>query len=123
MTCSTSISTMLDLHTGPSLYPWTTVVALVTGTVFKKSGIQTARSAAKSPCSEYLDWPIFKLAATLFHEMTHRHNLEDDIQDVHNNGYYHNMKFKATVEAHGFHIEKRAKHGWTVTTLASEVKA
>ena len=35
--------------------------------------------------------------------------------------YYHNQKFKATAEAHGLHIEKHAKYGWTVTTLAPEV--
>ena len=34
--------------------------------------------------------------------------------------YYHNQKFKATAEAHGLHIEKHAKYGWTVTTLAPE---
>lgn len=97
--------------------------ALMAGAVFKKSGMQTARSPAKSPCAEYLDRPIFELAATLLHEMTHLYNLEHDIQDVNNNGYYHNMNFKATAEAHGLHIEKHAKYGWTVTTLAPEVKA
>ena len=55
-------------------------------------------------CAEYLDRPIFELAATLLHEMAHLYNLEHDIQDVSNNGYYHNMKFKATAEAHGLHI-------------------
>lgn len=33
---------------------------------------------------------------------------------------YHNLKFKATAEAHGLHIEKHDKYGWTVTTLAPE---
>lgn len=74
-------------------------------------------------CAEYLDRPIFELAATLLHEMTHLYNLEHDIQDVSNNGYYHNMKFKATAEAHGLHIEKHAKYGWTVTTLAPDAEA
>ena len=37
--------------------------------------------------------------------------------------YYHNQKFKATAEAHGLHIEKHAKYGWTVTTLAPEAEA
>lgn len=31
--------------------------------------------------------------------MAHLYNLVHDIQDVSNNGYYHNMKFKATAEA------------------------
>ena len=46
-----------------------------------------------------------------------------NISDVSNNGYYHNMKFKATAEAHGLHIEKHPKYGWTVTTLAPESEA
>ena len=74
-------------------------------------------------CAEYLDRPIFELAATLLHEMAHLYNLVHGIQDVSNNGYYHNQKFKATAEAHGLHIEKHAKYGWTVTTLAPEVEA
>ena len=52
-------------------------------------------------CAEYLDRPIFELAATLLHEMAHLYNLVHSIQDVSNNGYYHNLKFKATAEAHG----------------------
>ena len=74
-------------------------------------------------CAEYLDRPMAELAATLLHEMAHLYDLEHDIQDVSNNGYYHNMKFKATAEAHGLHIEKHAKYGWTVTTLAPEAEA
>jgi rubrerythrin len=74
-------------------------------------------------CAEYLDRPIFELAATLLHEMAHLYNLVHGIQDVSNNGYYHNQKFKATAETHGLHIEKHAKYGWTVTTLAPEAEA
>ena len=74
-------------------------------------------------CAEYLDRPIFELAATLLHEMAHLYNLVHGIQDVSNNGYYHNQKFKATAKAHGLHIEKHAKYGWTVTTLAPEAEA
>ena len=55
--------------------------------------------------------------------MAHLYNLVHGIQDVSNNGYYHNQKFKATAEAHGLHIEKHAKYGWTVTTLAPEAEA
>jgi hypothetical protein len=32
------------------------------------------------------------------------------------------LKFKATAEAHGLHIEKHDKYGWTVTTLAPEAE-
>ena len=56
-------------------------------------------------CAEYLDRPIAEIAATLLHEMSHLYNLQHGIQDVSNNGYYHNMKFKATAEAHGLHID------------------
>lgn len=71
-------------------------------------------------CAEYLDRPMTELAATFFHEMSHLYNLQQGVQDVSNNGYYHNMKFKATAEAHGLHIEKHAKYGWTDTTLTPE---
>ena len=74
-------------------------------------------------CAEYLDRPIFELAATLLHEMAHLYDLEHEIQDVSNNGYYHNMKFKTTAEAHGLIIEKHQKYGWTVTKLAPEAEA
>ena len=74
-------------------------------------------------CAEYLDRPIFELAATLLHEMAHLYNLVHGIQDVSNNGYYHNLKFKATAEAHGPHIEKHDKYGWTATILAPEAEA
>ena len=50
-------------------------------------------------CAEYLNRPIAEIAATLLHEMSHLYNLQHDIQDVSNIGYYHNMKFKATAEA------------------------
>lgn len=68
-------------------------------------------------CAEYLDRPITEIAATLLHEMSHLYNLQHDIQDVSNNGYYHNMKFKTTAEAHGLHIEKHPKYGWTVLSF------
>lgn len=74
-------------------------------------------------CAEYHDRPIFELAATLLHEMVHLYNLEHDIQDVSNNAYYYNMKFKATAESRGLHIEKHAKYGWTVSTLTPEAEA
>lgn len=54
--------------------------------------------------------------------MAHLYNLVHDIQDVSNNGYYHNMKFKATAEAHGLHIAKHQIYGWTVTTLAPKAE-
>jgi rubrerythrin len=55
--------------------------------------------------------------------MAHLHNLIHGIADVSNNGYYHNLKFKETAEAHGLHIEKHDKYGWTVTTLTEKTAA
>ncbi len=74
-------------------------------------------------CAEYLDRPMNEVCATLLHEMAHLYNLQNGIQDVSNNGYYHNMKFKATAEAHGLHIEKHPRYGWTVTTVTPETEA
>ena len=74
-------------------------------------------------CAEYLDRPLNEVCATLLHEMAHLYNLQNEISDVSNNGYYHNIKFKATAEAHGHHIEKHPKYGWTVTTITPETEA
>jgi hypothetical protein len=74
-------------------------------------------------CAEYLDRPLNEVCATLLHEMAHLYNLQNAIQDVSNNGYYHNMKFKATAEAHGLHIEKHPKYSWTVTTITPEAES
>ena len=71
-------------------------------------------------CAEYLDRPIFELAATLLHEMARLYNLVQGIQDVSNNGYYPNQNFKATMACIS---RSTSKHGWTVTTLASEAEA
>lgn len=40
-----------------------------------------------------------------------------------NNGDYHNTKFKATVEAHGLHIEKDKRYGWSVKALTDDTAA
>lgn len=74
-------------------------------------------------CAEYLDRPMTEVCATMLHEMAHLHNLLHEVEDTSNNGYYHNMKFKTTAEAHGLHIEKHQKYGWTITTLAPEAEA
>ena len=68
-------------------------------------------------CAEYIDRPVGEVAATMLHEMAHLYDLTHRIKDVSNNGYYHNMKFKETAEAHGLHIEQHATYGWTITTL------
>ena len=73
--------------------------------------------------AEYLDRPMTEVCATMLHEMAHLYNLLHEVEDTSNNGYYHNMKFKATAEAHGLRIEKHQKYGWTITTLAPEAEA
>lgn len=74
-------------------------------------------------CAEYLDRPMTEVCATMLHEMAHLYNLLHEVEDTSNNGYYHNMKFKATAEDHGLRIEKHQKYGWTITTLAPEAEA
>ena len=74
-------------------------------------------------CAEYLDRPMTEICATMLHEMVHLFNLQHGIEDVSNNGYYHNRKFKETAESHGLIIEKHNIYGWTITTLAPETEA
>lgn len=74
-------------------------------------------------CAEYLDRPIVEVARTMLHEMAHLYNIMHEIQDVSNNGYYHNKRYKTTAEEHGLIIEKDAKYGWTLTTLTPEAEA
>ncbi len=71
-------------------------------------------------CAEYIDRPIAEVTATMLHEMAHLYNMTHDIQDVSNNGYYHNRKFKETAEAHGLTIGQHRIYGWTVTILNAE---
>jgi hypothetical protein len=53
----------------------------------------------------------------MLHEMAHLYNLVHGIKDNSNNGYYHNLKFKETAEAHGLIISKHPRYGWTITAL------
>ena len=59
----------------------------------------------------------------MLHEMAHLYDLTHGTKDVSNNGYYHNLKFKETAEAHGLHIKQHATYGWTITTLTEETAA
>jgi len=52
--------------------------------------------------------------------MAHLYNLHHGIEDVSNNGYYHNKRSKDTAEAHGLTIKKHDKYGWMITSLAAE---
>lgn len=58
---------------------------------------------------------------TLLHEMAHLYNMENGINDISNNGYYHNKRFKETAEAHGLKAGKN-KYGWSNTTLDDEAE-
>ena len=98
---------------GRGAYGWCSIYE-----VWQKGGEEAYREI--NICAEYIDRPIGEVAATMLHEMAHLYDLTQGIRDVSNNGYYHNKKFKDTAEAHGLHIEKHAKYGWTVTTLSPE---
>lgn len=74
-------------------------------------------------CAEYLNRPLPELCTTLLHEMAHLYNIINNIADVSNNGYYHNVKYKTTAEAHGLHIEKDDKYGWTISSVTPETEA
>ena len=48
----------------------------------------------------------------------------EEMFDLFNQHFYSNeLTRPATAEAHGLHIEKHPKYGWTVTTLAPEAEA
>jgi len=83
-----------------------------------KTGDDTHREI--NLCAEYLDRPMPEVCGTMLHEMAHLYNIQQDITDVSNNGYYHNKQFKDTAETHGLIIEKHDKYGWTITTLTEE---
>lgn len=70
----------------------------------------------------YADWKREKanVVATLLHEMAHLYANINKIQDVSNNGFYHNNKFKEIAEGHGIHVAKYKYHGWTKTTPSAE---
>ena len=74
-------------------------------------------------CAEYINRPIGEVAATMLHEMAHLYNLTHGINDVSNNGYYHNKRFKETAEAHGLMIDHHPSYGWTMTELTPETAA
>ena len=68
-------------------------------------------------CAEYLDRPMQECVETMLHEMVHFYNALHEIEDTSNNGYYHNVKYKETAEAHGLHVEKGPKYGFFLTSL------
>lgn len=65
--------------------------------------------------------PIEEVVATLVHEFTHLHDILNGVQDVSNNGYYHNRKFKTEAEKHGLIIGKHEKYGWTLTECGEDL--
>lgn len=71
-------------------------------------------------CAEHLSRPFKNVCATLLHEMTHLHNLQNGIKDTSRGNSYHNAKFKEEAEKRGLFIEKSEKYGWSITTLNEE---
>ncbi len=63
-----------------------------------------------------LDRPIENVAATLVHEMTHQYNNEiANAQDTSRSSSYHNRFFRIAAEAHGLHVFRSEKYGWSIT--------
>lgn len=63
-----------------------------------------------------LDRPIEEIISTLVHEMVHYLNCLRNIQDCSRGGTYHNRFFKEAAEAHGLHVAKSEKYGWSITS-------
>jgi hypothetical protein len=59
---------------------------------------------------------------TLVHEMAHYSNSCEDIKDC-NAHQYHNKNFKTKAESYGLNVEKDGRHGWSLTTISSTLKA
>lgn len=63
----------------------------------------------------------YSVIGTMLHEMSHLYNIVNGINDVSNNGFYHNKEYKATAEKHGL-IVSRNKYGWAKTILNDDAK-
>lgn len=71
--------------------------------------------------AEYLQRDICSLVATMIHECSHLYNMQNGINDVSANGFYHNKAFKKTAEEIGhLNIEKHPQYGWTITHPTAE---
>ena len=70
--------------------------------------------------AEHLDRPIENIMATLCHEMVHYFCQLNGINDVSQNGRYHNGKFKAEAEKRGLLISQGKYIGWSVTKPSQE---
>jgi hypothetical protein len=73
-------------------------------------------------CAEDLACPIEEIAEVLLHEMCHRANALDGIDDCSKN-QYHNKHFKTRCEAIGLQCEKMGHYGWAQTSLTPELAA
>lgn len=69
---------------------------------------------------EHLDRPIENICATLCHEMVHFHCQLHGIQDVSQNGRYHNKHFKEQAEKRGLIISYHKYIGYSVTEPSPE---
>lgn len=72
--------------------------------------------------AETLDHGFIYTMDTILHEMVHLYCHVNGIQDTSRGGTFHNKRFKAAAEAHGFHYDADAdpKHGWTFCKLKPE---
>ncbi len=58
---------------------------------------------------------------TLMHEMAHYHNYCESIEDC-NAHQYHNKRFKTRAESYGLNVEKAGRHGWSLTSISSNLQ-
>jgi len=65
--------------------------------------------------AEFLNRPIGDIISTLLHECCHLYAMENGIQDVSNNGRYHNKNFKRIAEGRDLKISYQKYIGWSVT--------
>lgn len=71
--------------------------------------------------AETVNRPIENVCATLIHEMCHLLNMQHGIQDTSRGNTYHNGKFRDCAEAHGIHVDKDERYGWTITSPTEEL--
>ena len=70
--------------------------------------------------AEHLDRPIENICGTLMHEMVHYYCNLNGIQDVSQNGRYHNKNFKREAESRGLIISQGKYIGWSITDPTPE---
>lgn len=75
--------------------------------------------------AEYMNRSWIEVMQTLHHEMIHLYNHIKGVKDTSRNNRYHNAKFKAACEAHGFEYtfdKPDPTIGWSRATLTQETQ-